>query len=163
VEVVEMMFHEVVAQDFLAQHRVALVGASENPKSFGNTIYRELRDHGYEVIPVNPGSDTVEGDRCYPDLASVPGDVDAVMVMVHRDAAADVVRACIERGVGHVWLFKGVGGPGAVSDEAADLCRQNGIHVVAGACPLMFLEPVAWFHRAHRAIRHLNGSLAKAS
>lgn len=163
VEVVDMMTHEMVVERFLAQHRFALIGASNNPRSFSNTIYRELRSHGYEVVPVNPNDEVVEGDRCYPDLASVPGVVDGVMVMLPKAASADVVRACIERRVGHVWLFRGIGGAGAVSDEALDLCREHGIHVVAGACPLMFLEPVAWFHRAHRAIRHLNGSLAKAS
>ncbi len=77
-----MMFHELVVQSFLAQHRVVLVGASENPKRFGNTIYRELRAHGYEVVPVNPNGVMVEGELCYPDLASVPGVVDGVMVMV---------------------------------------------------------------------------------
>ena len=81
--------------------------------------------------------------------------------MVSKDKSADVVRACAARGIANVWLFKGLGGAGAVSDEPIEVCRDNGMHVVAGACPFMFLEPVAWFHRTHRAVRHLNGSLAK--
>jgi predicted CoA-binding protein len=161
-EVVKMI-DPAVAQNFLAHHRLAVVGASDDPKSFGNTIYRELLAHGYEAIPVNPNAVTVEGQTCYPNLASVPGDLDGVIVMVNRDKAIDIVRACIDRGIRRVWLFKGLGAPGAVSDEAVQLCRDNGIEVVAGACPLMFLEPVGWFHRAHRAMRRINGSLAKAS
>ena len=63
-----------------------------------------------------------------------------------------------------MWLFKGIGGPGALSDEVVRLCEDNGIDVVAGACPLMFLEPVGWFHRLHRSARRHNGSLvAKAA
>jgi hypothetical protein len=50
-----------------------------------------------------------------------------------------------------------------MSEEAVHLCRDHRVSVVAGACPLMFLEPVGWFHRLHRAARRLNGSLARAS
>jgi uncharacterized protein len=155
------MIEPADAQRFLSLHRLALVGASDAEKSFSKTVYRELREHGHDVAAVNPNATTVDGDPCYPDLAGVPGEVDGVLVMVSKDKAADIVRACADRGIANVWLFKGLSGAGVVSDEAIEICRDNGMHVVAGACPLMFLEPVAWFHRAHRVARHLNGSLAK--
>ena len=150
-------------KDVLAQHRLAVVGASEDPRSFGNTIFRELKSHGYDTVPVNPNVETIDGETCYPDIASVPGVVDGVVMMVKAATAPDVIRECVGRGIKRVWLFKGLGGSGALSDEAMQLCQDNHIEVVAGACPLMFLEPVAWFHRAHRGVRRLNGSLAKAS
>lgn len=62
-----------------------------------------------------------------------------------------------------VWLFMGLGGPGALSDEAVQLCHDKGIDVVAGACPLMFLEFVGWSHKLHRMARHLNGSLSRSA
>jgi uncharacterized protein len=154
---------EASARAFLGGGRIALVGASDDPKSFASTVYRELRDHGCDVVPVNSGSATVAGDACFAELASVPGQLDGVIVMVARAGAADVVRECVQRRIPRVWLFKGLGGPGSVSEEAVALCRDNGVQVVAGACPLMFLEPVSWFHRMHRSARHVNGSLAKAS
>lgn len=150
-------------QEFLALRRLAVVGASADPKSFGNTIYREFRERDYEVVAVNPHAAAVEGDACYANLASVPDVVDGVVIMVSREKAPEIVRECVDRGIGHVWLFKGIGSPGAVSEEALDLCWKHGIHVVAGACPLMFFEPVAWFHRAHRAVRRMNGSLERVS
>ena len=150
-------------EDFLAGTRLAIVGASDSRKNFARTIYRELRQHGYDVVPVNTGASSVDGDPCYPDLASVPGDVDGVLVMVHRDRAESVVADCVARGVRRVWLFQGIGGTGAVSDAAVARCRQHGIRLIAGACPMMFLEPVAGVHRFHRAVRRLNRSLAKAS
>jgi predicted CoA-binding protein len=97
------------------------------------------------------------------DLASVPGNVDGVVVMVGPARSAEVVRACAARGVERVWLFRGLGGPGAVSDDAVRLCSDHRIDVVIGACPLMFLEPVGWVHRLHRAARHANGSLERAA
>jgi predicted CoA-binding protein len=148
-------------QEFLAQRRLAVVGASDKKDSFGRTILHELDRRGYEVVAVNTDRHSVEGRAGYADLDSVPGELDGVIVMVHRDRALEVVRACAARGVPRVWLFKGLGAAGAVSDEAAQLCREHDIAVVAGACPLMFLEPVGWFHRVHRGFRHLDGSLAR--
>lgn len=148
-------------RDFLTAERIAVVGASDDPKSFARTVYRELRKHGHDTVAVNPNAASVDGDPCYPDLAAVPGEVEGVIVMVHRDTAAAIVTDAVARGVRRVWLFKGVGGAGAVSDVAVDLCRRNGIRVIAGACPLMFLEPVGGIHRFHRAVRRLNRSLAR--
>jgi len=150
-----------VVTEFLSHRHLAVIGASGDRRNFGNTIYRELASRGYNVVAVNPNAATVEGDPCYPDMASVPGELDGAIVMVARDKAADVVRACTARGVPRVWLFKGVGGTGSMSDEAVEVCQKAGVEFVAGACPLMFLEPVGWYHKAHRALRHLNGSLAK--
>ena len=83
--------------------------------------------------------------------------------MVHRDRAVPVVEEAIGFGIPRVWLFKGVGGAGSVSPEAVALCRSNGVTVVPGACPLMFLGPVATIHRIHRGVRHLNGSLSRTA
>jgi hypothetical protein len=151
------------ATAFLTGHRIAVVGVSDDKANFGRTVYRALRERGYEVVPVNPSADTVAGDPCYPDVEAVPGALDGVVVMVGADRSADVVRACVRRGVGRVWLFKGLGGAGSVSDDAIELCERHGIDLVAGACPLMFLEPVGWFHRVHRGARRASGSLDRVS
>lgn len=157
------MIDTATATAFLAQRRIAVVGASDDKASFGGTIYRALRDHGYDVVAVNPNAEAVADDPCYPDLAAVPTPVDGAIVMVSQANAPGVVQDCVEQRVPRVWLFKGLGGPGALSDQAVKLCEDNGIDVVAGACPLMFLEPVGVPHRVHRALRRLNGSLARVS
>jgi predicted CoA-binding protein len=145
--------------EFLGQRHIAVVGVSDAKGSFAKTLYRELRSHGYEVVPVNPSAAVVDGDRCFPDLASVPGDIDGVIVMVDREVSASIVRDCVRRGIRRVWLFKGVGGPGAVSDEAVQTARDHDLTLVDGACPLMFLGTPAWVHRLHRFIRRRNGGL----
>jgi len=145
--------------EFLAQRHIAVVGVSDVKGSFAKTVYRELRTHGYDVVPVNPQATSVDGDRCFPDLLAVPGTVDGAIVMVNRDVAASVVRDCVARGIRRVWLFKGIGGPGAVSDEAVEIARENGMTLVDGACPLMFLDTPAWIHRVHRFVRRRKGAL----
>lgn len=146
-------------QQFLQGHRIAVIGASDGPKNFGGTVYRALRDHGHRTIPVHPTARTVAGDAAYRSLDTVRAPVDGVVVMVNPTAALGVVRTCVERGITNVWLFKGIGAAGAMSDEAVQLCEANGINVVEGACPLMFLEPVGLGHRVHRRIRHLSTRL----
>lgn len=155
------MIDERKAREFLDLGRLAVVGASDDGRQFGNVIVRALQDHGGDVVAVHPTATTVAGSEAYPDLASVPGRVDGAIVMVPPREAVGVVRECARSGIGHVWLFKGLGGPGALSDEAVAECERNGIEVVAGACPLMFLEPVGFVHRIHRAARRVNHTLAR--
>ena len=144
---------------FLAGHRIALVGASDDPKNFSSTVLRELVDHGYDVVPVNPGRTEVAGRPCYAEIGLVPGLLDGAMVMVPPASAALAVRACIDAGVTSVWLFRGTAAEGSATRAAADLCREAGVSFVDGACPLMFLEPTGWFHRVHRTIRRMRGDV----
>jgi len=155
------MIHLKDTEAVLAAPLIAVVGASDEASNFGRAVYRALRESGRDVVAVHPKATIVDGDPCYPDVASVPERPDAVVVMVGQAAAAGVVQECIDLGIDKVWLFKGAGGPGAVSDEALALCEQHGIQVVAGACPLMFVEPVGWFHKIHRAGRRAFGSVER--
>jgi len=130
------------AQQFLDCRRIAVTGVSRTPAGHGgNNVYRRLRDKGYEVFAINPNAETVEGDPCYPDLASVPGGVEAVVVATRQDRAEQTMRECVELGIQQVWMHRAIG-PGSVSDTAAAHGRQNGITVIDGGCPLMF-KPVS--------------------
>ena len=157
------MIDQRMVDEFLEHQRWAVIGASDDERNFGRTIYTELRDHGYHPVAVHPTATTVAGDPCYPDITTVPSQLDGAIVMVGAADAVSVVEACLERGVPRIWLFKGVGSKGAVSDEAIAACEEAGVPVVAGACPLMFLEPVAWFHRVHRSVRRATHGLSKAA
>lgn len=139
--------------EFLAQRSLAVVGVSRDGGQFANAVYRQLRDGGRTLYPVNreAGGAPLEGDPSYPDLASVPDPVDGVLVMVPAPAAAEVADQAIARGIPRVWLHRGIG-RGSVSDEALARCRDAGVPVVDGACPLMFEEPVRGVHRLHRAL-----------
>lgn len=154
---------EDAVREFLGQRRIAVVGVSDAKDNFGRTVYQELRSHGYDVVPVTTAGPTVLGDDAYRRLDDVPGPIDGVIVMVHRDHAVPVVKEAVDREIPRVWLFRGAGGPGAVSDAAIEQCERAGATVITGACPLMFLEPAAAIHRIHRGVRHMNGSLANSA
>lgn len=151
------------AAAFLRSGRLAVVGASDAKDSFGRSIYQELRGRGTEVVAVHPTATTVAGDPAYPDLTSVPGHLDGAIVMVSAPASVEVVRQVAARGIPRVWLFQGIGGPGAASPDAVATAEELGLQVVPGACPLMFLEPTAWVHRFHRTMRRARGRVTAAA
>ena len=150
-------------RSFLDGHRIAVVGASDRKDSFARTIDRALVDHGYDVVPVNPRLTELDGRPCYPSLEDVPGSVDGAIIMVGPDSAARAVEDVAAAGIRKIWLFKGVGAPGAASPEAISACERHGLDTVAGACPLMFLEPVASVHRIHRSVRRLRGAVERSA
>jgi predicted CoA-binding protein len=130
------------AAEFLSHKRVAVTGVSRAPKNHGsNTVYKRLRERGYEVFAVNPNADEVEGDRAYRDLRSIPGGVEAVVIGTRPERAEQTMRECAELGIKHVWMHRGPGA-GSVSDAATAYGRQRGITVIDGGCPCMF-EPTA--------------------
>jgi uncharacterized protein len=138
------------ASEFLSKRRVAVTGVSRHPKTHGsNNVYRRLRERGYEVFAVNPNVQEVEGDRSYPDLKSIPGGVEAVVIGTRPEIAEDTMHDCAELGIKHVWMHRGPGA-GSVSAAATDYGRQHGITVIDGGCPLMF-EPTADF--GHKIMR----------
>ena len=138
------------ASAFLAKKRVAVTGVSRTPKTHGsNNVYRRLRERGYDVFAVNPNAQEVEGDRSYPDLKSIPGGVEAVVIGTRPEIAEHTMHECAELGIKHVWMHRGPGA-GSVSAAATDYGRQHDITVIDGGCPLMF-EPTADF--GHKIMR----------
>ena len=126
------------AAEFLADTRIAVTGVSRTPKTHGaNNVYKRLRERGYQVFAVNPNTGQVEGDRSYPDLASIPGGVQAVVIGTRPQIAEATMRECAELSINHVWMHRGPGA-GSVSDAATRYGRAHGITVIDGGCPLMF-------------------------
>src|SRR5574341_1382490 len=89
---------ETKVNDFLAQKRIAVAGVSRNNghHPVGNLIYRRLKTTGHDVFPVNPHMQTFEGERCYPDLKSIPGGVDGVVIITRPAVTEQIVRDCGE-------------------------------------------------------------------
>jgi len=138
--------------EFLAHTRVAVTGVSRAPKSHGsNTVYKRLRDRGYDVYAVNPNADEVEGDRAYEDLKSIPGGVEAVVIGTRPERAEGTIRECADLGIKHVWMHWGPGGS-SVSEAATDYGRKHGITVIDGGCPLMFGPPADFGHKVMRRV-----------
>jgi uncharacterized protein len=142
------------AEQFFAQKRIAVVGVSREAGT-GNSIFKALRGRGLDVVPINPKASEIEGRPCYPTVQSVPGGVGAAVIVTRPEVTETVVRDCAAAGVSHVWMhYNPMFGAGnsSVSDAAVAYCRQQGISVIDGACPLMFGQGADFPHRCMRWI-----------
>ena len=143
------------AASFLTNKRIAVTGVSRSPQDHGsNAVYRRLREKGYQVFAVNPNAREVEGDPSYPDVRSIPGGVEAVVIATRPDYAEATMRECAELGIQHVWMHRGPGA-GSVLAAATAYGRERGITVIDGGCPLMF-GPTADF--SHKLLRRAYAS-----
>lgn len=142
---------------FLAHRRLALVGVSRDPRDFSRTVLGELTRHGYDVGPVNPiGGEGRDGIAFAQRVQDIDPPVEAALLMTPPAVTTEVVKDCVQVGIRHVWMHQGVG-RGAASPEAIAYCREYGISVVTGACPLMYLPGMGFVHRAHRWCREVFG------
>lgn len=143
-------------QDFLAQKRIAMVGISRGPASFSVKLFEELCRRGYDVVPVNPRAREISGRKCFARVQDIEPPVEAALLMTSPEVTDTVVNDCAEAGIHRVWMHR-AGGKGAVSNKAVQYCRDRGIRVIPGECPLMFLPQSGTVHRLHGVIRKLTG------
>jgi predicted CoA-binding protein len=147
--------------DFLAQKRLAVAGVSrdDNRHPTGNLIYRRLKSTGHEVFAVNPHMQTFDGDRCYPDVRSIPGGVDGVVIVTRPEVTDRIVHDCGDAGVRRVWMHQSIGNASSVSPDAVEYCTQRDITVIAGACPMMYGPGVDFGHTCMRWFLKFSGGL----
>jgi uncharacterized protein len=152
------MATQAAVNEFVGQQSLAVVGVSRQPKKFGTYAYKELKKRGYRVFPVNPQAETIEGDRCYANLAALPEEVGGVVVVVPSNQVEQVVRDVAAAGIKRVWMQQGADSP-----EAVKFCEENGITEVHGECILMFAGNVESVHRLHRFLWKILGKLPRAA
>lgn len=108
---------------------IAVVGLSPNWNRPSYFAAKYMLEHGYTVIPVNPGATEILGQKCYPDLAAVPVKVDLVDVFRKPDDAGPIADEAIRIGARCLWLQLGV-----INQKAADTASAAGLDVVMDRC-----------------------------
>jgi uncharacterized protein len=110
---------------------VAIIGASSDPRKFGNRAIRAFRRQGYTVIPINPRRPTVEGLKAYASVLDVPGDIDMASFYVPPEIGQKVIAEVAKKGIPEVWL-----NPGSESDELIRLARALNVEPII-ACSIL--------------------------
>lgn len=108
---------------------IAVVGLSPKPERPSHWVSQYMIQAGYTIIPVNPGQHEILGQVCYPDLLSVPHDIDIVNIFRRADQVLPFVKDAITRKAKVIWMQEGI-----VNEDAALLARKNGITVIMDRC-----------------------------
>ena len=108
---------------------VAVVGLSSNPARDSHRIASYLQEHGYRVIPVNPGETEVLGEKAYATLAEIPFDIDIVDIFRNRRFLKGHVEEAINKGAWGAW-----GQLGVADNEAARAAGEAGLAFVMNRC-----------------------------
>ncbi len=122
-------------QQFLAGNAFAVAGASRDRSKYGNKVLRVYQQKNYQVYPLNPNAEEVEGLQAYPDLKSLPESVHGISIITPPDITESIVDEAIDLGISHIWMQ-----PGAESPTAIQKAEQAGINLIAGGpCLLVVL------------------------
>ena len=133
-----MPFHRMRGHiaDILSKRRFAVVGASRETHKFGYKVYRFLKNAGYEVYPVNPNAELIDGDQVYPLLDNVPEQIDCVVTVVPPEVTYEIVRQAGQLRIPFMWMQAG-----SESESAVIEARAQGIDLVySGPCIMVEIQ-----------------------
>jgi predicted CoA-binding protein len=142
-------------EEFIASEPIAMVGASRNPKKFGFSAFRELKEKGMNIIPVNSHGGEIHGVKAYPDIRSLPADVKGLLVMTQKGATAGIIKEAKEKGIKQIWIQQM-----SDSKEALQELEGSGINFISGQCILMFYKPHS-IHKFHGRLKKFFGGWPK--
>ncbi|MCS7044479.1 MAG: CoA-binding protein [Bryobacteraceae bacterium] len=131
---------------FLALKRIAVVGVSRQAASYSRMVFRELRSRGYDVVPVHPQAAQIEGIPCARTLADVNPPPEAALILTNPGLYGRLAEEAKAAGAAALW-FRQKAPP------------VEGVAVVSGECPMMWLRGAGWIHRFHRSLRRWAGTL----
>lgn len=141
--------------DFIDSQPIAMIGVSRNPKKFGYAAFKELKEKGLKVIPVNPEADQIMGEKTYRNISLLPPEVRGVIIMTKKDSTASVVRQVKERGIKQIWIQQEADSP-----EAVEELKGTDINYITGECILMHFKANG-IHKFHGVIKKFFGRFPK--
>jgi len=140
---------------FLENQPIAMVGVSRNPKKFGYAAFKELKEKGMKIIPVNPAADEIMGEKSYRNVGALPEDVKGIIVMTKKNQTASVVKEALAKGIKEIWIQQM-----ADSKEALSELKGSDINYITGQCILMHYKPHS-IHKFHGNLKKFFGMFPK--
>jgi predicted CoA-binding protein len=138
-------------ENFWTKSSYAVVGHTAK-KGFPKITYGELKKSGKKVFAVDPSVEAIGGDKAYPDLASLPEKVEAVIIEVPKEETRGWVAKAADAGIANIWIHQRRDTP-----EALELAREKGLDVCHGTCAVMYVVPGFSYHSIHKWINKMLG------
>ncbi len=141
--------------DFLSNAPIAAAGVSRNKKKFGYAVFKELREKGLDLIPINPHAEDIDGVPVVKEIKDLPENINALYVVTKKDQTLAVVEAAIEKGIKHIWIQQKSETPEAISALAA-----TDTNLITRQCILMHHQPHS-IHKFHGSVKRFFGTMPK--
>jgi predicted CoA-binding protein len=142
-------------EEFIAAEPIAMVGVSRNPKKFGYIAFKELKERGMKLIPVNHNASEILEVKAYPDIKSLPPDVKGLIIMTKKNQTAEVVKEAKAGGYKQIWIQQM-----SESKEALEELRDTDINYITAQCILMYYKPHG-IHKFHAGLKKFFGRYPK--
>lgn len=143
-------------EDFFAPKRFAIAGVSRNEKKFGHEIFKVLREKEFEVVPINPNTEEINGTKCYHSLEDIPNDINSLLIVTPKRQTDEILRTAIKKGINNIWVQQS-----SETNETLQIAEEYEKEIIYNKCVFMFAQPVAGFHKFHRTLVKIFGKLPK--
>lgn len=143
-------------EQFLASKKIAIAGVSRNPKKFGYIVFNELRQKGYDICPINPGVEEIDGVKSYKSVLDIPDDFKELFIVTPKIETDIVIEQAAQKGINHIWVQQM-----ANSKNTEQVAKDLNIEIILKECIFMYAEPVKGIHKFHKVLWKLFGKLPK--
>ncbi len=145
-----------VINDFLATKQFALAGTSRNPKAFSRSVMKDLSAIGYEIIPINPHTEEIDGRNCYKSVADLPQEINRLLIMTNKSETDRILEEAIQKGIKYIWVQQT-----SDTNKTLEIAKTNNFdNIVTKQCIFMFANPTS-IHKFHRFFKKLFGMMPK--
>ena len=141
---------------FFSSRKIAIAGVSRDSRKFGYQVFNLLREKGFDVYPINPGTDHIAGIPCFRSVGALPTDVRSLAIITPKSQTRDIVAEAITKGINNIWIQQMSDTPDAIA-----LTKTHPINLITKECILMHASPVTGIHKFHRNIKGLFGLLPR--
>jgi len=141
---------------FFRSDSIAIAGVSRNEKKFGRMVFDEMKKNGYNVIPINPSTNEIDGQTCYPEIDKLPDTIDSLLIATPKDQTDKILRDAINKGIKNIWVQQH-----SNTNQTLEIAEEYDKEIIHKKCIFMFAEPVAGFHKFHRTLVKVFGQLPK--
>lgn len=140
---------------FLEKKNLAIAGVSRNHNNFGYSVYQTLKEKGFNIYPVNPNSQKIDGFKCYKNVDSLPSEVESLLIVTNPTITPWIIDQAIKKGIKHIWIQQK-----SEDKEIIKRFRSSNAEIIYNQCILMFADP-SGFHKFHKTIKGIFGFLPK--
>lgn len=120
-----------IKKEILAKTKtIAIVGLSDKPDRASYRVAKYLKDQGYRIVPVNPNTDEILGEKSFASILEIPFAIDLVNVFRRSEEVPGIIKEAIQKSVPVLWLQLNIECPA----EGEKLAEENGLKIIKNCC-----------------------------